>query len=286
MQVSTNLINFSSLVKNSSRDFILKTDKLLNQKAFLQKTLAFSLSIFAAIDLSYQRAIQDRLVTQAMQSCLDVLSLHTTWQSMIWWSHSKFDFDRKAFENSVNDYAERDELIQLFNQVFTSETFSNAEELKKIFSEKCEKKGLTNPGVVIREKERGTKEYLSNLSTICASIGNNLLVLDHWKVIRLPLGASSSQILAVFARSQLQIFVKGTFSFGCLMTIGYGTYEIYADIREGNSLSVEKVSGVIIPTLDLAAAAIPMLFAVNPAVSLSLGLISKGAGILSIWMKP
>jgi hypothetical protein len=308
--------DYSNYFVGNANAFVLRTQALLRNQSFVEKTTSLAVKIFAAVDLVCGRAIENRLITQALSNFLDILDFNSTFQEFVFWLNplSSSTIDWEEFNSSVVKNTKKmtgQEVIvekllveKTFEDTLKSTVFTNETRLRKLFSENLQKKGVgvfsldfaTNlaKNVVIKKKDRTTIEYLKNAAGTVALMGSNILALDNWKVIQLSTTVSVGgkvQVISSVFKSSIKNIVRSAGIFGSLLTIGYGSYKIYQD-NTADKAEKEKSFNVrihqltiIVASLDLMTMVIPVLFVVNPVVGIALGIIAKSAGILSILYK-
>lgn len=265
---------------------------------------------------------QDRKLTDAMKGTVDVIDFYGTFKNAMFWINpfSKETLDREALADSLRSTLcapiintkqhalQEQRSAKIVQEVLKREEFFSKSEVREALVQSLQKSGYKSKAaheladkIVIRQKARPITLLFSMVCFTTVDFIGNVLTLRKWGVIDLTkLGAIAAKI---GSESRVFMFVinlgvetaLGTIaSAGLIVVVGEASVrailqaiKIYQS-KEPKELEAaykelrKAITDIIAGTVDLAATALPLLFALNPPVVLGLAIFAKGTGLIII----
>lgn len=301
----------------TSADHTIK--KIANSPTGVKKILQLTTRIFKAIDLYYESNLSDREFTHAMKGTIDLIGFYGSYKDLIYWVNlfSKESVDHEALQGSIdsslcashkNDSKQKILAKQVFDEVMNKETFHSKGEIIQAIEISLTQHGYTPEKahqiashVIVQQKKRSSVELLYKACFTVTNLGGNLLNLQKMHVLDLTRFASTigtqSPVFMLVIKVGADVALGTIASAGLILLIGQTSHKVVVDGmkyysaakgQEKEEAYKELCAGLIdlfADSTELAATALPLIYALNPPTILAFALVSKGTGLICFLIK-
>lgn len=312
-------ISISSTVNYSTIMASQTLTQIATQPSAVEKALHIATKIFAAMDFYRLGAIQDRKVTDAMQGFIELIEFYNSFRDIMFWVNpfSKETLDDEVLLKSLtsemcaqNGKLKKPKTIatKVFQEVMNERAFYSADEVRaavisQLVHEKYDPQAAKSIAdhLIIKQKGRPISLVFSMVGFTSIDLMSNILTLKKWGLIDLSHLAAQigkqSRVFAFVIEFSVETVIGTIASAALVVPFGeacYGTitqgYTLYvsrdpkikqAAKKEFRSALLDLVSN----GTDLAEAAAPLFFTLNPPVQLALALVAKSTGLICIIIK-
>lgn len=291
--------------------------KISGNPAAVKKTLQFAIKIFEAIDLYYGSHVHRSEIAVAMKETIDLIVFYGTYRNFLFWLNhfSKDSIDHKILYHSIRlalsaSHTSKVEINlqhQLAEKVFMSvmakENYYCKRDVLDVIEGILLNSGYSDENakyiagtINIQQKNRSPLQLIYSACFTITDLGSNILNLKKWNIV-----AISQLSISIGIESRIFIFVVDLTSnkiFGMIASAGLlallseNSYKTVIQAMDYYSMTDNEekekaykklqisVLGVCAGALDVITITTPMMFTLNPAAIVTLGVVSKGVGLI------
>ncbi len=289
-----------------------------------RKVLQIAVKIFAAVDLYRLGKVQERKIIDVMKESTDLIQFYNSYKNLMYWvnifSKNSLDTDllKQSIENSLSasyrDSTQQDQQKTIANEVFKEvmsvEKYHSKGEVRDAIRVSLSNHGYSNARqinilagqVMIEQKARPITQSLYMFCFTIADLGSNILSLQKWHILELSQLAatigSQSRVFMFFIELGADTVLGGIAIAGLVLTVGEASYqaiihgiELYKAVSEEDKKNASKelrkaLLHFVAAGVELTAASLPLVFALNPLTVVGLAIFAKGTGVIFIVMQP